>query len=393
MRGSRPYCAVRVAASLSSCAAVSGAAAVTVATMPPEASATVSAAVLSSSPMRRPRGLCTRWRDDREGAGVGLRAEQAVDERRLLGGSPSLLPTASSRSGSLRDCAREGEQLGFDDVGFGALSAIARMPTCSMPSISWSEFDQRAETSEPSRRRGRRVERAEDACRSDSVFSAASIDGSASSARSCAEPAMSRPAESSCSPVSRVTPFAEARALFAASRATRDAEPITCRAHHHLPALAFVVPARSARKRSTMPVAFLSSLSDSPMTPDARSRASVPTSERSDTMRGRALGLDLSLRVGDDACGFGLRLLDQLGADLLGVVAGLVFDPTGLAAGLGQLRVVLLERRLGLGLRLFGALDAAGDRVGARVERRVDARHELPDHQPRGSGRTRSSPR
>ncbi len=202
---------------------------------------------------------------------------------------------------------------------------------------------------------------------------------------------MSRPAESSCSPVPRVTPFAEARALFAASRAARDAEPITCPPSPSCRCRPSRAAAMSARKRSTIDDAFLSS-SDSPMTPDARSMASVPTSPRSDTMRGGALGLDLVLRVGDDARRIGLRLLDELGADALGVVAGLVADATGLAAGLGELRVVLLERGLGLGLSLFCALDAARDRVAARVERTVDLRHEAEEHEAQDQGERDRSP-
>ena len=80
------------------------------------------------------------------------------------------------------------------------------------------------------------------------------------------------------------------------------------------------------------------------------------------------LCLDLSLGVRGDARGLGLRGLLGLGDDLRAVGACLVADRSGLATCFGELRGVLLERGGGLGLRLFGALDAALDRV-ARVRR------------------------
>ena len=61
--------------------------------------------------------------------------------------------------------------------------------------------------------------------------------------------------------------------------------------------------------------AFLSSARCWPMTPEARSIASEPTSARSETDGRCALGLDLRLRLRGDAGGLGLRLLLQLGDD------------------------------------------------------------------------------
>ena len=61
-----------------------------------------------------------------------------------------------------------------------------------------------------------------------------------------------------------------------------------------------------------------------------------------------ALGLDLLLGGLGDPRGLGLGLAAQLGDDRRTLLARLLADARGLGAGLGELRLVLLERRLGL---------------------------------------------
>ena len=215
--------------SVSSCAAVSGAAAVTVATMPPDASATISAARAEQLADAAAARALHQVTDDREGAGVGLLAEQAVDERGLLGGVAELAADRELELGVARHGTREREQLGLDGaspvgaVGDRAdadlLDAVDQLvgvrPACRRrasraataaagSSAPKMRADQRR-SSRPPRSTGRRAARA------------------AATSRRC----RARP-RAAAHRSSRVTPFAEARAVFAASRATRDAEPITC---------------------------------------------------------------------------------------------------------------------------------------------------------------------
>jgi hypothetical protein len=77
----------------------------------------------------------------------------------------------------------------------------------------------------------------------------------------------------------------------------------------------------------------------------------------------RALGEQLPLEGGRPLGHVALRLGLQLLADLPGLLAGLLADAVGLRTCLGQLRAVLLERALRLGLSLLGPLDATLDRV------------------------------
>ncbi len=77
-------------------------------------------------------------------------------------------------------------------------------------------------------------------------------------------------------------------------------------------------------KRSTTPAERWSSVSDSPTMRDARSVASVPTSERAHHGR-LAFGIDLRLCLRDDAVSLavslGLHLGDDLGALFLSLGA------------------------------------------------------------------------
>jgi hypothetical protein len=82
-----------------------------------------------------------------------------------------------------------------------------------------------------------------------------------------------------------------------------------------------------------------------------------------------ALRLDLRVRGGGQARGLGGCGLLGLGDDLLAVLTGGVADLAGLLASLGELRRVLLERGLGLALRLVGLRDVALD-GGARLSSR-----------------------
>ena len=73
-----------------------------------------------------------------------------------------------------------------------------------------------------------------------------------------------------------------------------------------------------------------------------------------------------------EACSF------ELGEDRRAFDASLLADLSRLGAGLGQLRVVALERLLRAGLRLFGALEPALDRVATGVEPGDEPRQHLP---------------
>jgi hypothetical protein len=55
----------------------------------------------------------------------------------------------------------------------------------------------------------------------------------------------------------------------------------------------------------------------------------------------------------DDALPLGLALGAQLGLDLGALLLGLLAEPGGLVPGLGQLRTILLQRPLRLGLGLI----------------------------------------
>ena len=89
--------------------------------------------------------------------------------------------------------------------------------------------------------------------------------------------------------------------------------------------------------------------------------------------RGLALGLDLRVRGGRQTRGLGGRGVLRLGDDLLAVLTGGVADLTGLLAGVGELRGVLLERGLGLALSLVGLGDVALDGRAALVEQLLHA--------------------
>ena len=76
---------------------------------------------------------------------------------------------------------------------------------------------------------------------------------------------------------------------------------------------------------------------------------------------------------------FGLGPRDQIAPHLLGRLARLLDDATGLVAGVGDLREVLRLLRLGLGARLLGALEVVADAVLARLLHVLHGRHaELP---------------
>ena len=152
------------------------------------------------------------------------------------------------------------------------------------------------------------------------------------------------------------------------------------------------MPSSSARNRSTVPLRRASSARDSPTTRPARSTASAPIWPRSSlTTCWRWLASCSSPRAtirADSSCAWVAQLLE----DLLPLGAGLVADLRGLVAGLGQLRAVLLQRGLGLGLHRLGPLDAALDRLAAGPEDLLEARRdELREHEAARS-RRRSMP-
>ncbi len=116
------------------------------------------------------------------------------------------------------------------------------------------------------------------------------------------------------------------------------------------------------------------------MTPDARSIASVPTSERSETSADWRSASICACAIAVTRAASAVACVLRLGDDLLAVLAGGLADAAGLGARVGELRGVLLERRLGLALRLVGLRDVALDRLGALVEQLLHAReHVLPE--------------
>ena len=89
-----------------------------------------------------------------------------------------------------------------------------------------------------------------------------------------------------------------------------------------------------------------------------------------------ALRGELVAPGGDDPVGLLPRLGEDVLTDALRVGPGLVPDAGRLGAGLGELRAVLLEQLVRLGLRVLGALDAALDRVDPGAERLLHARED-----------------
>src|SRR5690606_2349739 len=83
---------------------------------------------------------------------------------------------------------------------------------------------------------------------------------------------------------------------------------------------------------------------------------------------GLTLGLDLRVSSRGDAIRLAGGGLLGLGDDLLAVLTGGLADLTGLGARLGELAGVLLQRGLGLLLRLVGLGDVSLDRRGTLVE-------------------------
>ena len=266
-------------------------------------------------------GCCTRWRTIATVCGEALPREQPLDERRPSTRSgPSLLPSASSSSASdatarskakssasIGDVARPTSARRADAELLDAVEQVgrvrpARSRRCSVSSV--------AASASSSSRRPRRRARASARHPPRRVGRARSA--AARRARS------TRPAARSSSAVAQVGP-AERRQCGAASpaRASLVALPMaTC-----FPPAAASEASRSARKRSTMAVAFLSSVRLSPMTPDARSMRERADLGAQRDERGLALGLDLRLRARGDAGGLGRGLLLGLGDDLLAVLA------------------------------------------------------------------------
>ena len=90
-----------------------------------------------------------------------------------------------------------------------------------------------------------------------------------------------------------------------------------------------------------------------------------------------ALGLDLLLRSLGDPSSPGLRLPTHLGDDRSPLLAGLLADPSGLGAGLGQPGRCTAPEPPGLLLGLLGLLHAALDRGGALGVRLLEVRDDL----------------
>ena len=208
--------------------------------------------------------------------------------------------------------------------------------------------------------------------RTSAALPAGSADGSVRTARSWAESATTRPAAKRSSAVARsaLGPWA-ARADTDRANASLVALPITCS----------ILPSRRPRgRRGTgprSPATSLSSVSASPITPEARSIARDPDLAAQRHDRRLALGLDLRLRVRGDARGLGRRGVLRLSDDALTVGAGLLADLRRLGSRVGELGGVLLEKRLGLVLRLVGLRDVALDRLGPLIEQLPDARQRV----------------
>src|SRR5699024_10994915 len=83
-----------------------------------------------------------------------------------------------------------------------------------------------------------------------------------------------------------------------------------------------------------------------------------------------------------DAVAFLLRFGLHLREDLLALVLRVLTDPRRLQPGIRELGVVLLERLLGLRLRLFRAGDTALDLLGTLVHHPAVGRQgELPEEE------------
>nr|WP_233668178.1 hypothetical protein [Arthrobacter sedimenti] len=85
------------------------------------------------------------------------------------------------------------------------------------------------------------------------------------------------------------------------------------------------------------------------------------------------------MRLLRDACRLGSSLLLEVREDLRTFGAGFLTDPVGLGASLHELLLVLVERRVGLGLGGLGLGDTAFDRLGARCEGLLERRHDVLD--------------
>ena len=280
--------------------------------------------------------------------------------RRLARRVAELAADRELELGVARHRAREREQLRLDP-GLGS-GATARWRGCRPARCRRAADRSSTSATRPCRRAARprcRSRAGEDAARSAPTSRLVSTDGSARTARNCAE-LVDRAAgrEQLLTGRARHAGVAGKSCRRGGERALEIAEPTTC------PPSPSWSASRSARKRSTIAVDFLSSFSASPMTLEARSSASAPTSVRSEaTAAVRSASIC--------ACAFAaMRAASAAPAHLSSArisapsVAGLFADATGLGAGLGQLRVVLIQRLLRTGLRLFGPLDATLDRIG-----------------------------
>ncbi len=264
--------------------------------------------------MRRPRGLLHQVANDSDGLRAGFAPEQFLHESTFASDPPSLLPTASSSSESERTARSNENSSASIESGSGADAATARIPSSSIPATRSSSLDHRPETTTCSAALAAGVKEPKSAPIT-SRLSATSAESSARAVRSGGLLPMIRPASSNCSPVANSdVPGAAARASTAAASASLVAEPISATPSTYCQPGCALFPdaSSSARNRSTIAEALLSSLRLSPMTPEARSIARVPTSERSDT---RALWRSASicrLGVGGDASRLRARLFLRL---------------------------------------------------------------------------------
>ncbi len=93
--------------------------------------------------------------------------------------------------------------------------------------------------------------------------------------------------------------------------------------------------------------------------------------------RGLAVGLDLRVTGGDDVLTLPLAFRAHLGDERGALLLRLLAQPRGFVTGLVELRLVLLEDALGLGLSGLGLLDTALDGLATLLQNLVDVREEL----------------
>ena len=161
------------------------------------------------------------------------------------------------------------------------------------------------------------------------------------------------------------------------ARRDRLASCLAARSVHRAPPRAFLPLelVEEAVDGAALPGVVLEGLADERPARSVGERADVAGAAAANGLL--AVGLDLRVPAATISSRSPLAFLAHLGDDLRALLPRLLAQARGLVAGLGELGLVLLERRLGLGLRVLGLLDAALDGLAALFQNLVDVREEL----------------